>query len=74
MLKETKSTDGDLPRWSDRVRAARNTMKLTQNEMHLITKIPKRTIEDWEAGKRTPPVWVQELVIEKMLTLYHGKG
>lgn len=31
---------------------------LTQKELSELTKIPKRTIENWESGKRVPPDWV----------------
>ena len=27
---------------------------------------PYRTVEDWNAGCRTPPKWLQNLVIEKI--------
>lgn len=29
--------------------------------------VPVRTIEDWEAGKMTPPEYVQKLVIDRLL-------
>ena len=29
--------------------------------------VPLRTIEDWEAGKRTPPEYVQKLVLDRLL-------
>lgn len=29
--------------------------------------VPLRTIEDWESGKRTPPEYVQRLVIDRLL-------
>lgn len=29
--------------------------------------VPLRTIEDWEGGKRTPPEYVQRLVIDRLL-------
>lgn len=31
---------------------------LTQKGLSELTKIPKRTIENWEGGKRVPPNWV----------------
>ncbi|MBQ6265082.1 MAG: hypothetical protein IJK60_06500 [Clostridia bacterium] len=31
--------------------------------------IPLRTLQDWEAGRRTPPEWFEKLVVEKILTL-----
>ncbi len=35
---------------------------LTQKELSELTKIPKRTIENWESGKRVPPDWVLLLI------------
>lgn len=29
--------------------------------------VPLRTLEDWETGKRTPPEYVQRLVIDRLL-------
>lgn len=29
--------------------------------------VPLRTIEDWESAKRTPPKYVQRLVIDRLL-------
>ena len=36
----------------------RKNAGLTQKELSELTKIPKRTIENWEGGKRIPPDWV----------------
>jgi len=33
----------------------------------------KRTIEDWETGKRTPPEYVKALVIEKLKLIEKDK-
>lgn len=48
---------------------ARNAAGLTQQQMSDIFKIPKRTIENWESGQRTPPEYVKILVIEKLQSL-----
>lgn len=52
---------------------ARTAAGLTQQQMSDIFKIPKRTIEDWETGRRNPPEYVKTLVIEK-LTAISEKG
>lgn len=36
-------------------------------------EIPKRTIQDWETGKRTPPIYVEKLVIEKLERIIDNK-
>ncbi|MDD2627110.1 MAG: helix-turn-helix transcriptional regulator [Candidatus Methanomethylophilus sp.] len=48
------------------IRAARKRLGLTQKELSEKLDIPKRTIENWEGGVRTPPEWVKRLVLEKM--------
>lgn len=39
---------------------------LTQNQMSKIMEIPIRTIQDWEAGKRKCPPYVERLVTEEL--------
>lgn len=31
--------------------------------------VPLRTVQNWESGFRTPPEWLQNLLIEKLETL-----
>lgn len=52
-----------------KIKEARKAAGLTQAGMSLELGIPKRTIEDWETEKRTPPMWVENLVIEKLQSL-----
>lgn len=40
----------------------RHRAGLTQQAMSDLLKIPKRTIEDWESERRTPPEYVIELI------------
>jgi len=44
----------------------RKKMKMTQKKLSEETKIPIRTIENWEAGKREPQEYVQILIIDKL--------
>lgn len=48
---------------------ARTAAGLTQQQMSDIFKIPKRTIENWESGQRTPPEYVKILVLEKLSSI-----
>ncbi|MDD7348114.1 MAG: helix-turn-helix transcriptional regulator [Clostridiales bacterium] len=48
------------------VKEARLEAGLTQAKMAEIMGIPKRTIEAWEAGDRTPPAYVERLVIAEL--------
>lgn len=48
------------------LKEARICAGLTQAEMSERFEIPKRTIENWEAGKRKCPVYVEKLIVEKL--------
>lgn len=39
---------------------------MSRAEMHRAFEIPIRTLEDWDSGKRIPPVWVEKLILEKL--------
>ena len=39
---------------------------LTQQGISDLLEVPKRTIENWEAGVSKPPEYVQKLIIEKI--------
>ena len=47
----------------------REKAMLTQEKMSCLLGIPKRTIENWESGTRNPPVYVEKLVLEKLMKL-----
>lgn len=49
------------------VKELREMRGWTQAQMSLITTIPIRTIQNWEEGKRTPPKWVEKLLIYYLL-------
>ena len=40
---------------------------MNRREFSEYTKIPVRTLEDWEAGKRTPPEYVTRLLKYQLL-------
>lgn len=48
------------------IKEARQAAGLTQQGVTDTLGIPKRTLQDWESGKRTPPGWAEALVIEKL--------
>ena len=48
------------------IRDARKAAGLSQQGVTDALGIPKRTLQDWEAGKRTPPEWAEALVVEKL--------
>ena len=49
-----------------KIKKARLNAKLTQAQMSELMAIPKRTIEDWDTGKSSPPIYVERLVIAEL--------
>ena len=45
-----------------RIRALRESTGLTRKEFSEHIGIPVRTLEDWEAGRRTPPEYIPRLI------------
>ena len=58
---------------SERIREARKTAGLTQKRLPELLLIPLRTIENWESGKRNPPLWAENLIVEKLQTMREEK-
>ena len=48
------------------IKEARKAAGLTQQGMSDLLGIPKRTLENWDSGKRTPPEWAERLIVEKL--------
>lgn len=48
------------------IKKLRIRTRMTQREFAEYFNIPKRTIENWESGKRTPPPYVVELIEYKI--------
>lgn len=48
------------------IKTERIRLGLTQKKMSDLLGIPQRTIEDWEAGRRKCPGYVERLVLEKL--------
>lgn len=55
--------------FSEQLKAARTTTGLSQQGMADRMLIPKRTIEKWETGERTPPPYVQRFVLNELESL-----
>ena len=51
------------------LKVARAAAGLTQQGMADLMLIPKRSIENWEAGQRTPPPYVQRFVLNELESL-----
>lgn len=50
------------------IKEARKLVNLTQAKTSELTKIPLRTLQNWENGVRKCPEWCEQLVIEKILS------
>lgn len=48
------------------IKEARQAAGLTQQGVTDTLGIPRRTLQDWESGKRTPPRWAEALVVKKL--------
>ena len=53
---------------ASRIKGIRKTARLTQRALSELLKIPLRTIENWEAGKRNPPEYVIDLIEYRLNT------
>lgn len=51
------------------IKEARKAAGLTQAAAAEMIGVPKRTWEDWEGEKHSPPEYVKRLIIEKLLNL-----
>jgi transcriptional regulator with XRE-family HTH domain len=58
-----------MENFAEKLRAARLGAGLTQQRMADLMLIPKRSIENWEAGGRTPPPYVQRFVLNELQSL-----
>lgn len=44
------------------IKRLREENRLSRKEFSIHTGIPVRTVEDWEAGRRTPPDYIPKLI------------
>ncbi len=51
---------------NNKLKEARIAAGLSQAKMAELFEIPKRTLESWDMGTRTPPAYVAKLIIEKL--------
>ena len=66
--------NNELPeKFSEKLKQARKAAELSQKGMAERMLIPKRTIEKWETGERTPPEYVQRFVLNELDQLKSDK-
>lgn len=59
-----------IKRENNPIRYAREKAGLNIKQLAELLQAPYRTVQDWNAGKKFPPKWVEKLVIEKIETAY----
>jgi len=50
------------------LKSIRENLKLTQEQVSLLTGVPVKTLRNWEQGVRKPSGWTVDLIIDKMLS------
>ncbi len=55
-----------MENFAEKLKAARKAAGLSQQAMADLMLIPKRTIENWEGGQRTPPPYLQRFVLNEL--------
>ena len=60
--------EGRMMEFSEKLRAARKETGLSQTSAGELFNppIPLRTWQSWEEGKRNPPAWAEELILERL--------
>lgn len=58
---------------AQRVRELRARLGLSQAGMYEVYAIPRRTIQDWEAGRREPPEYVVRM-LEVIVAMQGGSA
>jgi transcriptional regulator with XRE-family HTH domain len=58
---------------SEKIKEARKAAGLTQQQMSDEMGIPKRTIENWEAGSRSCPEWTEKLIVAELKRIKERK-
>ena len=50
-----------------KIRELRESVGLSRKEFSVHNGIPVRTLEDWEAGRRTPPEYIPRLIAYQLM-------
>ena len=56
-------------KFSEQLKEARAACGLSQQQLADRVLIPKKTIQHWEIGERTPPPYVQRFVLNELKAL-----
>lgn len=58
----------------EKLKELRATAGVSQQAMADCTLVPKRTLEKWETGERTPPPYVQRFILNELANMCAEKG
>lgn len=59
--------------FSEEIKHLRQELGLSQQKLGELLEISRNTIRDWELENRTPPAYVQKLLIEKLQSMLKKK-
>ena len=51
---------------TNKIKVAREAAGLNVKQLAELLHAPYATVSDWNTGRRTPPVWLQDLIVEKI--------
>ena len=71
VLADTTAYKEIIERKNNPIRYARKKAKLNIKQLADLLGAPYRTVQEWNAGHRMPPKWVERLVIEKIESTYY---
>ena len=57
-----------------KIKELRDSVGMSRKEFSEHTGIPVRTLEDWEAGRRTPPEYIPKLIAFQLMYEELTKG
>ena len=70
ILADTVAYQEVYDRENNPIRYARKKAKLNIKQLAELLGAPYRTVQEWNAGRRMPPKWVEKLVVEKIESVY----
>ncbi|MEG2522287.1 MAG: helix-turn-helix transcriptional regulator [Anaerovoracaceae bacterium] len=59
---------------TSKIKEARLEAGFSRAELHRLTGIPVRTIENWDSGTNKPPEWTERLVVNEIKRLGANKA
>ena len=66
ILADTVAYKAVMERENNPIKYAMKKAGVNIKQLANLLKAPYRTVQEWNAGRRMPPAWVQKLVIEKI--------